>query len=96
MCPVRRSSVLALCLFTLCLTVQSLAQATCKLSSTNRTVTICTPANGATVGTTFHVNAGTTDSLGIQYIEAYVANVRYVIQHQNFLDATITVPSEQK
>lgn len=96
MCPLRRSSLLGLCLFTLCLTVQSHAQATCKLSSTNRTVTICTPANGATVGTTFHVNAGTTDSLGIQYIEAYVANVRYVIQHQNFLDATITVPAGTK
>lgn len=92
----RRSSFLALSVFTLCLTVQSFAQATCTLSSTNRALTICTPANGATVGTTFHVNAGTTDSLAIQYIEVYVANVRYAIQHQNFLEATITVPAGTK
>jgi outer membrane protein assembly factor BamB len=96
MCPLRRSSLLALCLFTLCLTVRATAAATCTLNTTNRTVTICTPANGATVGTTFHINAGTKDSLPIQYIEAYVANVRYVIQHQNFLDATITVPPGTK
>lgn len=69
------------------------AQAICKLSTTNRTVTICTPANGATVGTTFHVNAGTTDSYGIQYIEVYVQYKLYAIQHTNYLDATITVPA---
>ncbi|HEY3929686.1 MAG TPA: Ig-like domain-containing protein [Candidatus Koribacter sp.] len=79
--------------FTLVSTISGLAQATCKLSTTNRTVTICTPAKNATVSTTFHVNAGTTDTLGIQYIELYVANVRYVIQHTNYLDATVTVPA---
>ncbi len=89
----RRFSSLVLCVLTFFLTIQAFGQATCTQSSTNRTVTICTPANGATVGTTFHVNAGTTDSATIQYIELYVENVRYVIQHTNYLDATVTVPA---
>lgn len=81
-----------LSLVLVCFHVFSFAQATCTLSKTNRTITICTPANGATVGTTFHVNAGTTDTYGIEYIEVYVANKLYGIQHHNYLDATITVP----
>ncbi|ABF43775.1 hypothetical protein Acid345_4776 [Candidatus Koribacter versatilis Ellin345] len=79
--------------FTLCLTGKSIAQATCTLNKTDHTITICTPADGATVNTTFHVNAGITSSVPIQYVEVYVHYVRYAIQHQNFLDANITVPS---
>ncbi|HEY3929687.1 MAG TPA: Ig-like domain-containing protein [Candidatus Koribacter sp.] len=89
----RRFCLVVLSALTLCFTIQASAQATCRLSATNRTVTICTPSTGTTVSTTFHVNAGTTDSSSIQYIELYVANVRYVIQHTNYLDATVTVPA---
>jgi PQQ-like domain len=79
--------------FTLSLTGKINAQATCTLNKTDHTITICTPADGATVSTTFHVNAGITSAVPIQYVEVYVHNVRYAIQHQNFLDANITVPA---
>jgi hypothetical protein len=74
-------------------TIPAAAQATCTLSTTNRTVTICTPKDGSTVSTTFHVNAGTTDSSTVQYIELYVHYQLYALQHTSYLDATITVPS---
>jgi hypothetical protein len=90
---VRLSSVLGICVFVLCLSSLSSAQATCTLSTTNRTVTICTPASNSTVGTTFHVNAGTTSSLPIAYMQVYVNYVLYATQKRNFLDATITVPA---
>ncbi len=86
-------SLLLLVFTSCCVAAQAWGQATCTLSKTNQTITICSPANGATVGTTIHVNAGTTDTLSIQYIELYFQNERYVIQHQNFLDASITVPA---
>ena len=89
----RLSSVLAICVFVLCLSSLASAQATCTLSTTNRTVTICTPASNATVGTTFHVNAGTTSSLPVAYMQVYVNYVLYATQKRNFLDATITVPA---
>src|SRR5581483_4073656 len=89
----RRFALLALSALTLCFTIHAAAQATCTLSSTNRTITICAPSTGTTVGTTFRGNAAATDTYDIQYIELYVANVRYAIQHANYLDATITVPA---
>lgn len=69
------------------------AQAICKLNTTNQTVTICVPSNSTTVGTTFHVNAGTTDTSTIQYIQLYVAYKLYATQHTPYLDATVTVPA---
>src|ERR1700749_4334767 len=93
MSSIHRTALLAVLAYLLFSAPPMIAQASCTLSSTNQTVTICTPANGATVGTTFHVNAGTTDTLGIQYIEVYVAYKRYALQHQNYLDADITVPA---
>jgi hypothetical protein len=89
----RLSSVLAICVSFLGLSSLASAQATCTLSTTNRTVTICTPASNATVGTTFHVNAGTTSSLPVAYMQVYVNYVLYATQKRNFLDATITVPA---
>jgi hypothetical protein len=83
----------ALSAFALLLSVHAAAQATCTLSTTNRTVTICTPANGATVSTTFHVNAGTTDTATVQYMQVYVNSKLYATQYRKFLDANITVPA---
>ncbi|MEO8726321.1 MAG: hypothetical protein ABI383_09360, partial [Acidobacteriaceae bacterium] len=71
------------------------AGASCQLNPVNRTVTICTPQNNSTVATTFHVNAGVTDSIQIQYMQVYVNHVLYATQHRNFIDATITVPVAQ-
>lgn len=89
----RLTSVLALSALVLFLKSPAVAQATCTLSTTNRTVTICTPANGATVGTTFHVNAGTTDTATVQYMQVYVNSKLYATQYRKFLDANITVPA---
>ncbi len=76
----------------LSLTGNMFAGASCSLNPANRTITLCTPANNATVSTTFHINAGVTDSIAIQYMQVYVNHVLYVTQKQNFVDANITVP----
>lgn len=93
MVRIARLSTPALVVILAFFSIAAHGQATCTLSTTNRTVTICTPADGATVPTTFHVNAGTTDSSTIQYIELYVHYQLYAIQHTPYLDATVTVPS---
>src|ERR1039458_4605370 len=50
-------------LFSLLLVVSAAAAAApCALNPTSPTVTICTPANGATVSTPVTVTAGTTDT----------------------------------
>jgi hypothetical protein len=91
----RRSSLLSLLWLVLLLGCCQLstAQATCTLNPTNNTVTICTPANGSAVGTTFHINAGVTDKNPITYMQVYVSYQLYVTQKRNFIDATITVPA---
>jgi hypothetical protein len=68
------------------------AAATCTLSTTNRTVTICSPANGATVNTTFHVNAGSTDTTApVNYMQVYVNGAPKLTQNRNFIDADLTL-----
>lgn len=71
--------------------VNAFGQPSCPINPASGTVTICAPADGATVGTTFHVNAGATDSTTIQYMQVYVAYKLYATQHSNVLDANITV-----
>lgn len=89
----RRSCLLALCVLTLSIAALAAPRAECTLSTQNRTVTICTPANGATVSTTFHVNAGATDSSTVKYMQVYVENKLYGTQYTNVFDAMITVPA---
>ncbi len=84
--------VFALAAALLTFTGNLFAGASCTLNPANRTVTLCTPANNATVSTTFHINAGVTDSIAIQYVQVYVNSVLYVTQMRNFVDANITVP----
>ena len=68
--------------------------ATCKLNTANRTVTICTPSNGATVNTTFHVNAGSTDTTApVTYMQVYVNGMAKLTQNRNFIDADLTLPA---
>jgi dienelactone hydrolase len=70
------------------------AAATCTLNTANRTVTICTPSNGATVNTTFHVNAGSTDTTApVTYMQVYVNGVVKLTQNRNFIDADLTLPA---
>ena len=92
----RASSVLRLLIVLLCVSasaVKASAQAQCTLSTTNQTVTICTPANGATVPTTFHVNAGATDSNTVSWIGLWVNTQPIVTQNGKVLDATVTLPA---
>lgn len=76
--------------FSLAVVAQA-AQPTCTLSTTNQTVTICTPANGATVSTTFHVNAGATDSNTVSWIGLWVNTQPIVTQNGSVLDANVTL-----
>ena len=89
----RRLPLLAVLALTISLNIRAEAQASCALSTTNLSVTICTPANGATVGTTFHVNGGATDSTPVQYMQIYVQYKLYATQFHPWIDATITVPA---
>jgi phospholipase C len=48
----------------------------CTLSTVNRTVTICTPANNSTVPSPVHINAGATDSASVSSMQIYVDGVK--------------------
>ena len=89
----RRSYALAIFALISCVGTRVSAQVTCTLGTVNQSVTICTPSNGATVGTTFHVNAGTTDKSAVQYMQIYLAGKLVLTQRYNYMDASITVPA---
>ncbi len=50
--------------------------ASCPLSSTNPSVTICSPTNGTTVSSPVTVDAGTTSSTAVSYMQIYVDGVK--------------------
>lgn len=50
--------------------------ATCTLSTTDPSVTICTPAANATVSSPVNIVAGTTASAGVTYMQVYVDGVK--------------------
>ena len=52
------------------------AFAQCTLNTQNQTVTICSPANGATVSSPVNVVAGTTDSNSIKVLQIYLDGVK--------------------
>ena len=64
---------------------------TCTLSTASPSVTICTPADGATGLTSpVHVNAGTTDnSSPVSLVQIYVDGIKKVDSHANFVDANV-------
>src|SRR5258706_6232968 len=71
----------------------SASAAPCPLSSTNPSVTICTPANGATVTSPVHIVAGTTSSTTVTAMKIYVDNnIAYSI-NANQLDTQVTMPA---
>ena len=53
--------------------------AACTLSTTNRTVTICTPGNNSQVVTPARVVAGATDSLTVTTMQVYVEDRKSVV-----------------
>src|SRR5207248_10303014 len=48
----------------------------CNVSTVNPSVTICTPANNATVTSPVHIVAKTTDSKPVNYIQIYVDGMK--------------------
>src|SRR5215470_10780931 len=73
--------------------LQAWAGASCALNPKNQTVTICTPAAGATGLTSpVHVNAGTTDTHAIVTMWIYVDGVKVFFKNNvNFIDTNITL-----
>ena len=67
------------------------AQAQCTLNSTNPSVTICSPANGATVTSPVQVIAGTTDSSTVTLMQVYVDGVKVYEVHGNTLSTSLSV-----
>src|SRR3954471_12344196 len=69
------------------------AAASCTLSSASPSVTICTPADGATGLTSpVHVNAGTTDSgHTVTLVQVYVDGVKATEASGNFIDANVAM-----
>jgi phospholipase C len=65
--------------------------AQCTLNPQNQTVTICTPANGATVTSPVNVVAGTTDSNTVKLLQIYVDNVKQYEVASNQLNTNLTM-----
>jgi Carboxypeptidase regulatory-like domain/Bacterial Ig domain/Calcineurin-like phosphoesterase len=67
------------------------ASQTCQASTVNRTVTICSPANNASVTSPVHVVAKTTDSSTVTLLQIYVdGTVAYTVKTGS-LDTNITL-----
>jgi hypothetical protein len=64
---------------------------TCTMSSTDHTVTICQPADGASVASPVRVVAGTTSSVPVSYMQIYVDGIRIYHVNANKLDTTVTM-----
>ena len=63
----------------------------CVLSTTSPSVTICTPANNATVASPVSISAGTTDSNPVTYVQLYVDGQKSVTQNGGVLNTTATL-----
>ncbi|MGE5111254.1 MAG: alkaline phosphatase family protein [Acidobacteriaceae bacterium] len=65
----------------------------CTLSSTNPSVTICAPANNATVTSPVNVVAGTTDSSKVTAMKIYLDGVSVYSTSSNQLNTSISIGS---
>jgi phospholipase C len=66
--------------------------APCALNPTSPSVTICTPANGATVTSPVHIVAGTTDTTAtVTAMAIYVDNVLATKQNVSQIDASVAM-----
>ncbi len=63
--------------------------APCALNPSSLSVTICTPANNATVTSPVNVVAGTTDSRPVSFVQAYLDGNAVVTQNGGSLNASI-------
>ncbi len=67
--------------------------APCTLSTVDPSVTICTPANGATVSSPVNIVAGVTDSSPIIGMAIYVDNVLVTKQYVSEISASVSMSS---
>lgn len=63
----------------------------CVVSTVNPSVTICTPANGATVTSPVHIVAKTTDSHTVTAMKIYVDNVAKFSTNASSIDTSIAM-----
>ncbi len=78
---------------TIYITVASGSSGPCPLSTTNPSVTICTPTNGATVTSPVNVVAGTTDSHTVTKMTIYLDGVAAYTVQANQLNTNLTISS---
>ena len=68
------------------------AFAQCTLNTASPSVTICTPANNASVSSPVHVVAGTTDTYKITVLQIYVDGAKvYQVLNSGTLDTSVTM-----
>jgi len=70
---------------------KALAAAPCTLSTTNPSVTVCTPSPNALVQSPVHVTAGTTDSHTVTAVQIYVDNKLVKQVNASTIDAFINL-----
>jgi len=63
----------------------------CTLNTANPSVTICTPANGATVDSPVHIVAGTTDSNKVTTMKIYIDGVAKFTTNADQLDTMLAL-----
>lgn len=65
--------------------------ASCALSTTDPSVTICLPAANATVVSPLHVNGGTTTSVGVDFMQVYIDGIAQNTTYASSLDLNLPV-----
>ena len=63
---------------------------TCTPNGGDRTVTVCTPTNGATVTSPFEVSAAATDSAAVSAMQIYLDGVKVFQVNANSFDTSVT------
>jgi len=86
------SITFALSFLALCSTGSAQAAPPCPLSTTNPSVTVCTPTPNALVQSAVNVVAGTTDTNTVTAVQIYLDNKLYTTVHANSVNTFVTVP----
>lgn len=74
--------------------ISAVAAATCTPGTTNRTVTICSPANNATVSSPVTISAAATDSNPVEAMQVYLDGVKvFEVTNTKTLDTSLAVSS---
>jgi hypothetical protein len=71
----------------------TVSSASCALSAVPERVTICSPANGSTVSSPVHVNAGATSNFTVTAMQIYLDNVFYGQANGSSIDTDVPISS---